>query len=193
MKMRVNEYCLSRVPSIAILVLWLMASMGCGSHYVRPETRSIAVSDFRCESDAMGRQAADIMRLILIDKGYNVIPDAYDIQDESDGIYTSDQRHSANMIVTGEITTFKCEADDKINTRVSRLAGVYSSRVTTLSVVEKKRCEVGLKIRFVDVGSGKTLWSADVVDKPQGSKNLTPYLVLRNIMYRLGTHIPRGL
>ena len=82
----------------------------CSTRYVRPEARTISVSDFKCENEAVGRQAADILRLILVDKGYKVEPESYDLQDDVDAAYGN---HSANMVVTGVITSFNCEADDR--------------------------------------------------------------------------------
>jgi len=73
------------------------------------------------------------------------------------------------------------------------LAGTTNSRIVSVRTIERNKCEVGVRIRFVDAQSGKTVWSADVQDRPQGTKELTPYRVLRNILYRLGGHIPRGL
>lgn len=112
------------------------------------------------------------------------------MQDDVDFAYG---RNPANMYVTGVITRFQCEADDRQVTRKSRLAGAAHSRIVSVRTLERNRCEVGVKIRFVDAQSGKTVWSADVEDRPQGSRDLTPYRVLRNILYRLGGHIPRGL
>ena len=172
-----------------IMILAILLS-SCGTRYVRPEVRMVSVSDFKCENEAVGRQAADILRLILIDKGYKVEPESYDLQDDVDAAYGN---HPANMVVTGVITSFGCEADDRQVTRRSQLAGATSSRIVSVRTIEKNKCEVGVKIRFVDAQSGKTVWSAEVQDKPQGSKELTPYRVLRNILYRLGGHIPRGL
>jgi hypothetical protein len=172
-----------------IMILAILLS-SCGTRYVRPEVRMVSVSDFKCENEAVGRQAADILRLILIDKGYKVEPESYDLQDDVDVAYGN---HQANMVVTGVITSFGCEADDRQVTRRSQLAGATSSRIVSVRTIEKNKCEVGVKIRFVDAQSGKTVWSAEVQDKPQGSKELTPYRVLRNILYRLGGHIPRGL
>jgi hypothetical protein len=172
---------------ILLLFLWLQS---CGTKYVRPEARLISVSDFKCENEAVGRQAADILRLILIDKGYKVEPESYDVQDDVDAAYGN---HPANMVVTGVITSFGCEADDRQVTQRSQLVGATSSRIVSVRTIEKNKCEVGVKIRFVDAQSGKTVWSAEVQDKPQGSKDLTPYRVLRNMLYRLGGHIPRGL
>jgi hypothetical protein len=172
------------------IVFLTLALSACGTKYVRPEARLISVADFKCENETVGRQAADILRLILIDKGYKVEPESYDLQDDVDAAYGN---HPANMVVTGAITSFACEADDRQVTQRSQLAGATSSRIVSVRTVEKNKCEVGVKIRFVDAQSGKTVWSAEVQDKPQGSKELTPYRVLRNMLYRLGGHIPRGL
>jgi hypothetical protein len=172
---------------IMILAIFLSA---CGTRYVRPEVRTVAVTDFKCENEAVGRQAADILRLILIDKGYKVEPESYDLKDDVDAAYGN---HPANMVVTGVITNFTCEADDRQVSQRTRLAGAHSSQIVSVRTIEKNKCEVGVKIRFVDAQSGKTVWSAEVQDKPQGSKELTPYRVLRNMLYRLGGHIPRGL
>ncbi len=174
----------------ALIMIPAILLSSCGTRYVRPEVRMVSVSDFQCENEAVGRQAADILRLILIDKGYKVEPESYDLQDDVDAAYGN---QPANMVVTGVITSFGCEADDRQVTRRSQLAGVTSSRIVSVRTIEKNKCEVGVKIRFVDAQSGKTVWSAEVQDKPQGSKELTPYRVLRNILYRLGGHIPRGL
>jgi hypothetical protein len=185
-----------RVVTFRRLLVWLVIIFhalfvsACSARYVRPEVRTIAVSDFKCENEAVGRQAADILRLILIDKGYKVEPESYDLQDDVDAAYGNDP---ANMVVTGVITSFGCEADDRQVTQRTRLAGTQSSNIVSVRTIEKNKCEVGVKIRFVDAQSGKTVWSAEVQDKPQGSKDLTPYRVLRNILYRLGGHIPRGL
>ncbi len=173
-----------------VLAFLLLGIQACATKYVRPEVRTIAVADFQCDNEAVGRQAADILRLILIDKGYRVEPEAFDVQDDVDFAYG---RNPANMYVTGVITRFQCEADDRQVTRKSRLAGAAHSRIVSVRTLERNRCEVGVKIRFVDAQSGKTVWSADVEDRPQGSRDLTPYRVLRNILYRLGGHIPRGL
>ena len=170
------------------VMIFLLSS--CGTRYVRPEVRTIAVADFQCDSEAAGRQAADILRLILIDKGYKLEPETYETHDDGEVAYGS---HPANMYVIGEITNFNCEADDRQVTRRSQLAGATSSRIVSVRTIERNKCEVGVKIRFVDAQSGKTLWSADVQDRPQGTKELTPHRVLRNILYRLGGHIPRGL
>lgn len=170
-----------------VMLLFLSA---CGTRYVRPEVRTIAVADFQSDDEAVGRQAADILRLILVDKGYKVEPAAYEAQGDDDVAYGS---HPANMYVIGDITSFRCEADDRQVTRRTQLVGAASSRIVSVRTIEKNKCEVGVKIRFVDAQSGKTVWSADIQDRPQGTKELTPYRVLRNILYRLGGHIPRGL
>lgn len=188
-KMR-RMFHLRGVCALLVSGLMLLALSACGARYVRPEVRTIAIADFQCENEAVGRQAADILRLILIDKGYKVEPESYDLQDDVDAAYGN---HPANMVVTCAITSFNCEADDRQVTRRSQLAGATSSRIVSVRTIEKNKCEVGVKIRFVDAQSGKTVWSAEVQDKPQGSKDLTPYRVLRNILYRLGGHIPRGL
>lgn len=175
---------------LIVLAFLLPGLQACATKYVRPEVRTVAVADFQCDNETVGRQAADILRLILIEKGYKVEPESYDGQDDGDVATGS---HPANMYVTGVITNFSCTADDRQVTRRSQLAGATSSRIVSVRTIERNRCEVGVKIRFVDAQSGKTVWSADVQDRPQGTKELTPYRVLRNILYRLGGHIPRGL
>jgi len=181
---------LRRVCALLVSGLMLLALSACGARYVRPEVRTIAVADFQCDNETVGRQAADILRLILVDKGYRVEPDSYDSLDGTDGAYGS---LSANMHVKGIITSFSCVADDRQVTWRSQLAGTTNSRIVSVRTIERNKCEVGVRIRFVDAQSGKTVWSADVQDRPQGTKELTPYRVLRNILYRLGGHIPRGL
>lgn len=185
-----NRHFLRKFGVLIVSGVMILLLTSCGTRYVRPEVRTIAVADFQCDNEAVGRQAADILRLILIDKGYKVEPAAYEAQDDGDAAYGS---HPANMYVIGDITSFKCEADDRQVTRRTQLAGAASSRIVSVRTIEKNKCEVGVKIRFVDAQSGKTVWSADVQDRPQGTKELTPYRVLRNILYRLGGHIPRDL
>jgi hypothetical protein len=183
--------CMKRRQWYIFLVMGLtLALSSCTARYVRPEVRLVSVSDFRCENEAVGRQAADIMRLILNDKGYRVEPESYDLHDNMEA---GNGRDSSNMRVTGEITSFNCEANDRQVTRVSHLSGATSSRIVSVQTIEKNKCDVGVKIRFVDVNSGKTVWSADIQDRRQGSKELTSYRVLRDMLYRLGGHIPRGL
>jgi len=178
-----------------IILFFVVCTIGCAHNtkgsFLKPgvdftKSLKIAVVKFNhTNHPESGQEAADLMAVAFLKKGFNVIELNQILSpSEQDKIYYSGlttevktklNNFGINDVILGSINEYACST---VSSDTLKLFNYY-----------KHSCRVTFSVKMIDLISGEILWGLSISDE-KSDDNLTADIVLRSMIREMDKEIP---